>query len=65
MTRPTEIRIDRLVLPASEAGRAAAVGGALERSLAARLEGGAGPGGDPLTERIARAVAARIEEQRR
>ena len=65
MTRSTEIRIGRLVLPASEAGRAAAIGSALERSLAARIEGGAGAGGDPRAERIARTVAARVEGQPR
>ena len=64
MTRPTEIRIDRLVLPASEAGRAEAFRAALERGLAERLGGGAGAGtasGDhPLAERTAQTLAARI-----
>ena len=64
MTRRTEIRIGRLVIPPSESGRAGAIGRALQGSLAARLEGQSGSGGDPVAERIARTVAARIERQR-
>ena len=61
MTRPTEIRIDRLVLPASERHRAAAFRTALEHSLAGRLGGDAAPAPQsPLVERTASTVAARI-----
>ena len=60
MTRPTEIRIDRLVLPASERHRADAFRAALERGLGAEFGGnGAGSSGDRRADRAARAVARR------
>ena len=63
MTRPTDIRIDRLVLPASERHRAEAFRAALEQGIAARLGGGAhAPGGEnPLAARTAQAVVRRIQ----
>ncbi|MCW4460948.1 hypothetical protein OK349_04460 [Sphingomonas sp. BT-65] len=63
MTRPTDIRVDRLVLPASERHRAEAFRTALEQGLAARLGGAPQPaGGDhPLAARTAQAIARRIQ----
>lgn len=59
MTRPTEIRIDRLVLPASERHRADAFRAALTQSLGAELgHGSQGPSGDASANRAAQAVAA-------
>lgn len=63
MSGPTSIRIDRLVLPASQSRHAASIGPALERSLAAQVEGQPAPGSDGLAERVARAVAVRIKGQ--
>lgn len=64
MTRPIEIRIDRLVLPASERHRAAAFRTALEQSLAGRLGGDAAASPQSLlVERTASMVAARIARQ--
>ena len=65
MTRPTEIRIDRLVLPASERHRTAAFRAALEHSLVSRLGGGdaSAPPQSPLAKRTASTVAARIARQ--
>lgn len=61
MTRPTDIRIDRLVLPASERHRADAFRTALEQGIAARLGGAPeAAGGNPLAARTADAVARRI-----
>lgn len=60
MTRPAEIRIDRLVLPAGDRHRADAFRAALERGLSAEFGGeAAGPSGDPRADRAARAVAER------
>lgn len=65
MTRPTEIRIDRLMLPASERHRTAAFRTALEQGLASRLGGGdtAASPESALVERTASTVAARIARQ--
>ncbi len=61
MTGPREIRIDRLVLPASQAHNAAAFRAALERGLAAQTSGAPVPSSSvPLADRTAAAVAARI-----
>jgi hypothetical protein len=62
MTRPTEIRIDRLVLPASERHRTDAFRAALERGLA-REFGGGGPGstGHLTAEKAARAIGDRAK----
>lgn len=61
MTRPTEVRIDRLVLPASERHRAEAFRAALTQSLAAELgHGSEGPSTDPTANRAARAVAGTV-----
>lgn len=60
MTRPIEIRIDRLVLPAGERHRADAFRTALAQSLAAELEAGnAARGGVPAADRAARTIAER------
>ena len=60
MTRPTEIRIDRLVLPASERHRADAFRAALAQSLSGEFGGtGASPSGNPAADRASRAVAER------
>ncbi|WP_343519442.1 hypothetical protein [Sphingomonas sp.] len=63
MTRPTDIRIDRLVLPAGERHRAEAFRAALEQGIAARLGGTSEvPGGqNPLATRTAQAVVRRIQ----
>ena len=63
MTHPTDIRIDRLVLPASERHRAEAFRAALEQGIAARLGGApeTGGGDHPLAARTAEAVARRIQ----
>jgi hypothetical protein len=59
MTRPTEVRIDRLVLPASERHRADAFRAALTQSLSAELgHGGEAPSTNPTANRAAQAVAA-------
>jgi hypothetical protein len=61
MSGQTSIRIDRLVLPASQSGHAASIGPALERSVAAHVEGKPAQSSDALAERVAQAVAARIK----
>lgn len=63
MTRPTDIRIDRLVLPASERHRTEAFRAALERGIAARLGGvpEAAGGDHPLAAQTAHAVTLRIQ----
>ena len=59
MSRPTEIRIDRLVLPASERHRAEAFRAALTQSLGAELGHGSElPSGNASADRAAQAVAA-------
>lgn len=60
MTRLTEIRINRLVLPASERHRAEAFRAALERGLAGEFGGGEQCStGHPLADRAARAIGER------
>jgi hypothetical protein len=62
MTRPTEIRIDRLVLPASERHRADAFRAALERGLVGEFGGGVqGSTGHPLADQAARAIGERAK----
>ena len=59
MSRPTEVRIDRLVLPASERHRADAFRAALTQSLGAELgHGDDGLSGNASADRAAQAVAA-------
>ena len=61
MTRPVNIKIDRLVLPASERGREAQFRAALENRLAAELGGQAVPGeASGLADRTATAIAAKV-----
>jgi hypothetical protein len=60
MTRPTEIRIDRLVLPASESRRAEAFRAALERGLVGEFGGGVqASAGHSLADQAARAIGKR------
>ena len=64
MTCPTEIRIDRLVLPASERNRTEAFRTALIQDLAARFGSESAAGArPPLVARTANAVAQRIKGQ--
>lgn len=61
MTRPTEIRIDRLVLPASERNRAEAFRAALTQSLGAELgQGAASKSGIAAADKAAQAIAAKV-----
>lgn len=63
MSRPIELRIDRLVLPATERHRADAFRAALARSLGAELgTGDAVPSGEPSADRAARAIADRARK---